>query len=65
MKERDSQNGSPLGDDEIERRMNAGIRRALRTPPTPTKELVGKSERAQSQRESRAIRARRTNPKLP
>ena len=28
--------------------MNAGIRRALDTPPSPTKELVGKTERAQS-----------------
>ncbi len=35
-----------LDADDIERRMNAGIRRALSTPPTPTKELVGKTERA-------------------
>jgi hypothetical protein len=52
-----------LHDDEIERRMNAGIRRALSTPPSPTKELVGKTERAKIQRESRAIRARRSKPK--
>jgi len=51
--------------EEIKRRMNAGVRRALGTPPLPTKELVGKTERAQSQRESRAIRARRTKPKSP
>jgi hypothetical protein len=54
-----------LTDDEIERRMNAAVRRALTTPPTPTKDLVGKTERAQSQRESRAIRARRTKPIAP
>ena len=33
--------------------MNNAVRRALNTPPTPTKELVGKSERAIGQRESR------------
>jgi len=49
-------------DDEITRRMNAGIRRALNTPHSPTKELVGKTERAQSQRESRA-RKRQAKPK--
>jgi len=49
--------------EEIERRMNYGIRRALSTPPKPTKELIGKTERAQSQRESREIRARRAKPK--
>jgi hypothetical protein len=43
--------------------MNAGIRRALNTPPSPTKNLVGKTERAKNQRESRAIKARRAKPK--
>ena len=52
-----------LADDEIERRMTAGIRRALNTPPSPTKDLVGKTERAQNQRESRVVRARRSKPK--
>jgi hypothetical protein len=52
-----------LSEDEIKRRMNAAVRRALATPPTPTKELVGKTERAQSQRESRVIIARRTKPR--
>ena len=28
--------------------MNAGIRRALGTPPSPTKNLVGKTERAKN-----------------
>jgi hypothetical protein len=50
---------------EIEHRMETGIRRALNTPPTPARELVGKTERAQSQRESRALRARLTKPKSP
>jgi hypothetical protein len=53
----------PYSDDEIERRMLAGIRRALSTPPSPTKDLVGKTERAKSQRESRAVRARQARPK--
>ena len=33
-------------------RMNDAMRRALNTPPTPTKEIVGKSERAAQMRES-------------
>jgi hypothetical protein len=52
-------------DDEIDQRMNNAVRRALSTPPTPTKELVGKTERAQSQRESREIRECRKKPKAP
>ena len=40
--------------DEIVRRMEMGIRRALNTPPTPTKELIGKSERAIARRDSRS-----------
>lgn len=50
-------------DEEIERRMNHGIRRALSTPPKPTKELIGKTERAKIQRESREIKAHRAKPK--
>jgi hypothetical protein len=42
-----------LDTEEIARRMNNAVRRALSTPPTPTKELIGKSERALAQRESR------------
>jgi hypothetical protein len=52
-------------DEEIARRRDDAIRRALNTPPKPLKEFVGKTERAQSQRESRAIRARRAKPKDP
>ena len=46
-----------LTDAEVARRMEAGIRRALATPPSPTKGLVGKTERAKSQRESRQLKA--------
>ena len=46
--------------DAIARRMNNGVRRALNTPPKPLKELVGKSERALSQRESRLRKAPRS-----
>jgi hypothetical protein len=49
--------------EEIARRRDAAIRRALNTPRKPNKELVGKTERAKSQRESRALRARRSTPK--
>jgi len=52
-----------LPDDEVTRRMESGIRRALNTPPTPTKKLVGKSERATAQRESRVRKATRSKPK--
>lgn len=47
----------------IARRRDAAIRRALNTPHTPTKELIGKTERAKSQRETMALRARRSKPK--
>jgi hypothetical protein len=42
-----------LGSEEIEERMRAGIFRALNTPPMPTKELVGKGERATAQKGKR------------
>ena len=42
-----------LSDEEITTRMKTAVRRALNTPPTPTKELIGKSERAIARRESR------------
>lgn len=54
---------SAYSDDEIEHRMNAGIRRALSTPPSPTKSLVGKTERAKIQQESRDLKARQAKPK--
>jgi hypothetical protein len=54
-----------LAEEEIAQRMRAGLRRALSTPPKPTKQLVGRTERAQSQRESREIRVRRSKPKAP
>jgi hypothetical protein len=52
-----------LSQAEIERRMEAAIRRALHSPPSPTRELIGKTERAKVQRESRALKARRAKPK--
>jgi len=49
--------------DEIARRMNEAVRRALHTPPISAKELIGKSERAQAQRETKRIRkARQSKP---
>ena len=48
-----------LSAEEIARRRDAAIKRALNTPPTPTKELIGKTERAQSQAETRTIRRRK------
>jgi hypothetical protein len=51
--------------EEIALRMNKAVRRALNTPPTPTKELVGKSERAIAQRESRVRKASQSKPKAP
>ena len=48
-----AQSDNDYSDDEIAQRMNEAVRRALNTPPTPAKALVGKSERAIAQRESR------------
>jgi hypothetical protein len=41
-------NEKALSDEEIQRRTDAGITRALSTPPSPTNELVGKTERAKA-----------------
>ena len=48
--------------DEIVRRMEMGIRRALNTPPTPTKDLIGKSERAIARRDSRVRKKGKPKP---
>jgi hypothetical protein len=56
-----------LSDDEIARRRDDATLRAINTPPKTLKEFVGKSERAQSQRESRVRKAARltlTEPPL-
>jgi hypothetical protein len=42
-----------LSEKEIARRMEDGIRRALSTPPKPTRELVGKSKRTNAKRQIR------------
>jgi hypothetical protein len=47
---------------EIADRMKNAVRRALTTPPTPTKELIGKTERAQSQRETKRMKRRAKGP---
>jgi hypothetical protein len=52
-----------LSAEEIVRRRDAAIRRALNTPRKPNKELVGKTERAKAQRETRSIRARQSKPR--
>jgi len=52
-------------DKEIARRRDDAIRRAMSTPHKPLKERIGGTERAKSQRESRAIRARPKEPKSP
>jgi hypothetical protein len=55
--------GDDLTKEEIEIRMRDAVSRALNTPPSPTKDLVGKTERAQIQRESREIRKPRKGAK--
>jgi hypothetical protein len=47
-----------LSREEIVRRRDAAIRRALNTPPKPHSEMVGKTERAKNQRETKARRAK-------
>jgi hypothetical protein len=49
-----NRSGEPLDDAEIARRMEAGIRRALSTPPKPTRKLIGKTKRAKAMKKSRA-----------
>jgi len=53
---------APLSETEIENRMRNAVRRALNTPPTPTKELIGKSGRAIAQRESRVRKKGKPRP---
>ena len=45
---------------EIARRRDDAIRRALNTPPKPHKEMVGVTERAQAQQESRVKKSARS-----
>ncbi len=56
-------NDKELSSHETEQRMDAAVRRALSTPPSPTRNLIGKTERAKSQRETKKIRAHRSKPK--
>ena len=48
-------------DAEVSRKRDEAIRRALNTPRIPTKELVGKTERAQEMRESRVRKSARSS----
>jgi hypothetical protein len=57
MAERDDQ----YSPEETARRRDEAIRRALNTPPTPHKEMVGKVGRAARQR-SRPLKARKDKP---
>jgi len=52
-----------LSPQEIARRRDDAIRRALNTPPEPMKTLIGKTDRAKAQRETKKIRARQSKPK--
>jgi hypothetical protein len=45
-----------LTEQEIAARRDEAIRRALNTPPKPTKELVGTTERARDQRKVKKAR---------
>jgi hypothetical protein len=58
-----AKNEPQFTDAEVAARRDAAIRRALNTPPLPTKELVGKTERAKAQRESRQLKARLSKTK--
>jgi hypothetical protein len=52
-------------EDEVVRRMNSAVRRALDTPPTHLKDIVGKSDRAATRGKSRVKKAAQTKPKAP
>jgi hypothetical protein len=55
----------PYSEEEIARRMDAAVRRALNTPPKPHKEMIGKTDRAKEQRKSRVKKVAQSNPKAP
>lgn len=52
-------------EEEIARRRDEAIGRALDTPPKPLKEIAGKNERAQGQHKSRVRKAARSKTKSP
>jgi hypothetical protein len=52
-----------FSDEEIARRRDDAIRRALNTAPKTLKEYVGKSERAIAQRKNRVRKAALSKPK--
>jgi hypothetical protein len=52
-----------LTSEQIAKRRDEAIRRALSTPPTPTKALIGKTERAKQQRETKSLRSAQAKPK--
>lgn len=52
-----------LDNEEIKHRRDAALRRALTTPPRPTKDMIGKTERAQEQRELKERRKVRAKSK--
>jgi hypothetical protein len=52
-----------IPEDEVVRRRDEAIRRALNTPPKPLKEYVGKSERAIAQQKRRIKKAVQSKPK--
>jgi hypothetical protein len=56
-------NTQDFTDEQIARRRDDAIRRALNTPPKPLKEIVGKSKRAIAQRKSRIKKAVQSKPK--
>ena len=53
-----------FSNEEVVRRMNAAVRRALNTPPSPTKELVGKTKRAQARRDGRSQKSSSNKAKI-
>jgi hypothetical protein len=52
-----------FSDEEIARRRDDAIHRAMNTPPKPLKEFVGKSKRAIAQRKNRVRKAAQSKPK--
>jgi hypothetical protein len=52
-----------LSEEEIARRRDDAIRRALNTPPKTLKDYVGKSERAIARQKSRVKKTAQSKPK--
>lgn len=58
----DAKHSGHMSEDEIARRRDDAIRRALNTPPKPNSAYVGKGKRAKARKQSRVTKTDRVKP---